>query len=282
MDPGKLKGVSGRSIAATLAFVAVIQVAAMWFTSVNEPVTSQAGAGYAPAGTSPEGSLLNAVILIAAVFATTVVAVWLIRNRRVKVFTTVIFVGTGLALFLLTLLTVLDLTQSLSAQVSFYLSVALAAGSVAILAVATRMPKFFVLAPLVTGLLSAEIGSYFASVLNLWTALLLPVVFSLYDVYAVFRGPLKQLVSVASAEVLAGVTSTLGEFAIGTGDTIFYSLLPALALYQFNLTVALCTLVAVDVGVVITLMLLNRSKMLPGLPIPMALGLGTIALFAVV
>ncbi len=282
MDPDKLRGITGRGIAVTVAFVAAIQLAAMWFTSVNEPVTSQAGASYAPAGTSTAGSLLNAVILIAAVFATTIVAVWLIRSKRVRVFTTVISVGTGLALFLLTLLTAIDLTANyMNEDASFYLSLALAAGVVALLAVATKRPRFFVFAPLVTGLLSAEIGSYFASTLNLATALLLPVVFSLYDIYAVFRGPLKQLVSVASAEVLAGVTSTLGEFAIGTGDTIFYSLLPALALYQFNLTVAVSTMASVDVGVVLTLVLLTRSKMLPGLPIPMALGLGTIVLFAV-
>jgi hypothetical protein len=282
MDPENLRGVTTRGIAVTVAFVAAIQLAAMWFTSVNEPVTSQAGASYAPAGTSAFGSLLNVIILILAVFATTIVAVWLIRSKRVKVFTSVIFIGTGLALFLLTLLTAIDLTAKyMSEDASLYLSLAVAAGVLALLGLATRKPKFVVLAPLITGLLSAEIGSYFASTLNLFTALLLPVVFSLYDIYAVFRGPLKQLVTIASAEVLAGVTSRLGEFAIGTGDTIFYSLLPALALYQFGLVVAFATMVSVDVGVVITLYLLTRSKLLPGLPIPMALGLATIILFAV-
>jgi hypothetical protein len=282
MDPENLRGVTTRGIAVTVAFVAAIQLAAMWFTSVNEPVTSQAGASYAPAGTSAFGSLLNVIILILAVFATTIVAVWLIRSKRVKVFTSVIFIGTGLALFLLTLLTAIDLTANyMSEDASLYLSLAVAAGVLALLGLATRKPKFVVLAPLITGLLSAEIGSYFASTLNLFTALLLPVVFSIYDIYAVFRGPLRQLVTIASPEVLAGVTSRLGEFAIGTGDTIFYSLLPALALYQFGLVVAFATMASVDVGVVITLYLLTRSKLLPGLPIPMALGLATIILFAV-
>jgi hypothetical protein len=283
LDPENLRGVTARGIAVTVAFVAIVQLVALWFTSVNEPITSQAGAGYAPAGTSAFGSLLNAVLLIAAVFATTVVAVWLIRSRRVKVFTSVIFIGTGLALFLLTLLTAIDVTSNyMGEDASLYLSLGVAAGAIALLAVATKKPKLIIFAPLITGLLSAEIGSYFASTLNLFTALLLPVVFSVYDIYAVFRGPLKQLVTVASPEVLAGVTSRLGEFAIGTGDTIFYSLLPALALYQFSLLVALSTMVAVDVGVVITLYLLTRSRMLPGLPIPMALGLATILLFAAV
>jgi hypothetical protein len=59
-------------------------------------------------------------------------------------------------------------------------------------------------------------------------------------------------------------------------------MLPALALFQFNLLYALYTMAAVDVGVVITLYLLSRSKLLPGLPIPMALGLGTLVLLIVV
>ncbi|MDA4122665.1 MAG: hypothetical protein OK456_05725 [Thaumarchaeota archaeon] len=281
MDPENLRGITSRGVAVTVAFIVVIQVAAMWFTSVNEPITSQAGATYAPAGTSAFGSLLNALILIAAVFATTIVAVWLIRSKRVRVFTSVIFVGTALALFLLTLLTAIDLTQNyMNEDLSLYLSLALAAGVVVVLGLTTKRTRFFILAPFITGLLSAEVGSYFASSLNLFTALLLPVVFSVYDIYAVFRGPLKQLVTSAPAEVLAGVTSRLGEFAIGTGDTIFYSLLPSIALIQFGLGLAVATMFAVDAGVVITLYLLTRSKMLPGLPIPMALGLAVIVVYA--
>ncbi len=143
-------------------------------------------------------------------------------------------------------------------------------------ALSARKRSLLMLAPLVTGLLSAEVGSDFASAIPLYTALLLPLVFSVYDLYAVFAGPLRQLVTIAPTEVLTAVTSQLGEFSIGTGDTIFYSMLPALALYQFNLYYALYTLVAVDLGVIITLYLLSKSKLLPGLPIPMALGMGTL------
>jgi hypothetical protein len=50
----------------------------------------------------------------------------------------------------------------------------------------------------------------------------------------------------------------------------------ASATFEFNIPFALLTMVAIDVGVVITLYLLSRSKMLPGLPIPMALGLLTL------
>ena len=271
--------INAKGIALTLGFVATIQVVALYFTYVNAPLTSETGSSFAPAGTSAFGSLSNALILVIAVFATTLLAVWLIRNRKVRVFTSVVYVGTSLALFLLTLLTALDITDVyLSAYPSLYVSLAASIGAVVLFALSARRRSLVVLAPIVTGLLSAEVGSYFAAVIPLYTALLLPLVFSVYDIYAVFVGPLRTLVTVAPTEVLTAVTSRLGEFSIGTGDTIFYSMLPALALYQFSLSDALYTLAAVDVGVVITLYLLSRSRLLPGLPIPMALGLGTLLL----
>lgn len=283
MEPERPSAGTARSIAITIAFVVVVQLVALWFTQINAPITTETGYTYAPVGTSSLGSLGNVIILVSAVFATTLLAVWLIRTRRVRVFTTIIFIGTSLALFLLTFLTALDATSDYVAPYpSLYLSIAISAGVVVVFAISSRRASLALLAPLITGLLSAEVGSYFASTIPFLTALILPAVFSIYDIYAVFRGPLRQLVSMAPEEALAGVTSRLGEFSIGTGDTIFYSLLPALALYQFGVAAALLTLGAVDIGVVVTLYLLARSKMLPGLPIPMALGLATLVAFILV
>jgi hypothetical protein len=274
-------GVGARGIAYTLGFVALVQVVALYFTWVNAPVATESGASgsFAPAGTSTAGSFSNAVILVLAVFATTLLAVWLIRNRRVKVFTSIVYLGTSLALFLLTLLTAIDVIgNALSEWDALYASLAVASGVVVLFALSNRRKRFLILAPVITGLLSAEVGSYFASVIPLYTALALPLVFSVYDIYAVFVGPLRQLVTIAPAQVMTAVTSRLGDFSIGTGDTIFYSMLPALALYKYSLSYALYTMAAVDVGVIVTLYLLSRSRLLPGLPIPMALGLGTLVL----
>lgn len=278
----RAKAINAKGIGLMVGFVAVVQLVALYFTYVNTPVTIQVGATYAPAGTSPAGSFSNALLLVAAVLASTLVAVWLIRRRRARIFTSVVYLGTSLALFLLTLLTADDVTSSyMSEYPALYLSLVLSAGVVALFALSVRRRRFLFVAPFITGLLSAEVGSYFAAEIPLYTALLLPLIFSIYDIYAVFAGPLRQLVTIAPTEVLSAVTSQLGEFSIGTGDTIFYSMLPALALYQFNAYYALWTLLAVDLGVVITLYLLSKSKMLPGLPVPMALGLGTLVLMIV-
>jgi hypothetical protein len=265
----------------TLAFVLVIQVIALLITHVNAPVTEVTGPTYEPGGTSSGGSIINVLILVIFVFATTLTAVWLARKRRVKIFTGMVAIGTGIALFLLTFLASLDLTTSLSAFDSLYLSLAFGAATVVVLAlvVLRRAPSWFAL--VLTGLLSAEVGSYFASAIPILTALLLPLAFSVYDIYTVFRGPLKTLIMTVPDEAMTTMSSRIGDFSIGTGDTVFYAMVPALGYYTFGYGPAFLAILAVDVGVVITLYLLGKAKLLPGLPIPMFLGIGVLVAFYV-
>jgi hypothetical protein len=284
LDPNEAprKKVTVPNIAFTIGFILVVQLAALYITQVNAPVTSQLGYSYAPAGTSTASAPWNALILVTLVFATTLVAVWLVRNRRVKFFKFIVFIGTAFALFLLTLLTAAILVGGvLDETIGLYVSIAAATGVVVILGLTTFSSRAGFLAPLVTGLLSAEVGSYFASTIPYFTAILIPIAFSIYDIYAVFRGPLKQLITLASADSLGNVSTKVGEFTIGMGDTVFYSMIPSIVLFQFNLGYAFLTMIAIDIGVVVTLYLLTRARLLPGLPIPMALGLLTVLLYTI-
>lgn len=264
----------------TLVFIVAIQLFALYITRVNAPAVIASGYSYQPAGTSSGGSITNVLILLVAVFGATLAAVWLVRQKKVKVFVAAVLFGTGLAMFLLTLLTSIDiLSNYLDAYTTLYLSIAFGAATLVILALVTlkRIPQWSAL--FLTGMLSAEVGSYFASTIPILTALLLPLFFSLYDIYTVFRGPLKTLVTTMPTETLTAISSKIGDFSLGTGDTVFYSMIPALAYFQFSLTSALISLVAVDAGVAITLYLLSKSKLLPGLPIPMFLGLAVLLTF---
>jgi hypothetical protein len=270
-----------------VVFIVAIQLFSLLITKVNAPVLQQVvasnGYPYNPSGSSPtsaSGSIFNAALLVVFVFALTLAAVWLARKKRVKVFMAMVFFGTGLALFLLTLLASIDLTSNyLDANTSFYLSMALAASTVVLLGlIATRkIPASFAL--VITGLLSAEAGSYFASAIPILTAILLPLAFSAYDIYTVFRGPLKTLINTVPEESLGPMSSKIGDFSIGTGDTVFYAMIPALGYFQFGFSSAFLAILAVDVGVVVTLYLLSRVKLLPGLPIPMALGVAVLLAF---
>lgn len=263
----------------TIAFIVAIQLFAIYITKVNLPAIQASGVTYAPAGTSSGGSITNVLILIVFVFAATVAGVWLARRRRVKLFMAVIYLSTGFALFLLTLLAGINLTSSLDPYTSLYISIAFASVPLVVLALVSlrRIPSWSAL--FLTGLLSAEVGSYFASTIPILTALLLPIAFSLYDVYTVFKGPLRTLVTTLPDETLNAISSKIGDFSIGTGDTVFYAMIPALASFQFGYGSAFVAILAVDVGVAITLYLLGKVKLLPGLPIPMFLGLGVLLLY---
>lgn len=263
-----------------LVFVIAIQVFALFITKVNAPIVQASGYSYQPAGTSSGGSVANVLILVVFVFAATLAAVWLVRQKKVKVFLVAIFFGTGLALFLLTLLSGIALTSPyVDPYTSLYLSIGFASAATFILVLVAlrRVPSWSGL--IITGLLSAEVGSYFASTIPILTALLLPLGFSLYDIYTVFKGPLRSLVNDLPAESLTAVSSKIGDFSVGTGDTVFYAMIPALAYYQFTVSSAFVALVAVDIGVGITLYLLTKARLLPGLPIPMFFGLAVLLAF---
>ncbi|MFX0134697.1 MAG: hypothetical protein ACFFDN_13740 [Candidatus Hodarchaeota archaeon] len=137
------------------------------------------------------------------------------------------------------------------------------------------------------------IGASMGVLMPLWTTLAILIGISCWDIFAVLykRGPIKQLIDIASQpaeeEVLSEETLKqkiqTGEFEydtskleIGIGDLAFYSMLTSSALVQTNnLIVMILTALAIIIGTGITISGLKRNKILPGLPISIFLGIGT-------
>ena len=133
-------------------------------------------------------------------------------------------------------------------------------------------------------LLTSLIGSYLAASLAPPTLFVIPVAFALYDIYAVFKGPLKTLIRVKGVKsnkdakfinkkfglLLAHIVG----FTIGAGDFIFYSMLVAATFMLKGLIASLLVAVSINVGIILTLILLQKFKRpLPGLPIPITFGI---------
>lgn len=154
-----------------------------------------------------------------------------------------------------------------------------------------KMKNFIVL---YIGLL---IGASMGVLMPFWTTLAILIGISFWDLFAVFykHGPIKQLIDIVSEprdntntfseeEINDKIES--GEFTydtskleIGIGDLAFYSMLTSSALVQTNnLIVMILTSVAIIIGTGITIMGLKRNKILPGLPISIFLGIGTMLL----
>ena len=112
------------------------------------------------------------------------------------------------------------------------------------------------------------------------TIILIPIAFALYDIYAVFRGPLKSLINSSEESLdLRPLFVNLGRFTIGTGDLIFYSMIPSSIFLLIDLQSAFLSILFVHVGLVFTLYLLKHFEIFPGLPVPVTLSLIPYVLF---
>ncbi|MFW9876954.1 MAG: hypothetical protein ACFFG0_27995 [Candidatus Thorarchaeota archaeon] len=140
------------------------------------------------------------------------------------------------------------------------------------------------------------IGASMGVLMPLWTTLAILIGISCWDIFAVLykRGPIKQLIDIASnpegkdfpSEQELRKKINTGEYEydtskleIGIGDLAFYSMLTSSALVQTNnLIVMILTAFAIIIGTGITISGLKRNKILPGLPISIFLGIGTMLL----
>jgi Presenilin len=275
------KKVTPLNLSLALVLVLVVQFLALGITYENKPVLESIGTVGTPisgaAGATPAGSAGNAFILVGLVVVTTFGLVWLVRKKLFRSFKTLIFASVSFSSFILTWLTVDGFFSRFSWYTTFpyvlQVELVIAFIPVAVLGYTIFVKDYSLLSTAVLVVVSAEVGSFFASTLPLLEALFLALLFAVYDIYAVFKGPLKTLVNSAPSGSLAGMSVKAGEFTVGLGDIVFYSMLPSLALYRLQLVNAFATMIAVDLGVMVTLYLLSRKRLLPGLPIPMLLGL---------
>ena len=140
------------------------------------------------------------------------------------------------------------------------------------------------------------VGAMLGVVMPLWTTLAMLIGISLWDIYAVKakRGPIKNMIDIASqmnsdedlTEEQLKEKLESGEIAydtskleIGIGDLAFYSMLSSSALILTgNLIIMILTAIAIIIGTGITIQGLKRNKILPGLPISIFLGIGTMLL----
>ncbi|MHA2007042.1 MAG: hypothetical protein ACXABO_05595 [Promethearchaeota archaeon] len=141
------------------------------------------------------------------------------------------------------------------------------------------------------------IGASMGVLMPLWTTLAILIGISLWDIFAVLykHGPIKQLIDIVSdpgdesefiSEVELKDKIERGEYKydtskleIGIGDLAFYSMLTSSALVQTNnIIVMILTSIAIIIGTGVTIMGLKRNKILPGLPISIFLGIGTMLL----
>lgn len=110
-----------------------------------------------------------------------------------------------------------------------------------------------------------------ASIPTLGTILIL-VFLSIYDVAAVFRGPVGKIAE-HGLERLRGISFSFRELQMGLGDLTFYSMLVGHMFIHYGFEAAFASLLGVLLGSHLSLKMLERKGMFPGLPFSIFLGL---------
>jgi len=156
-------------------------------------------------------------------------------------------------------------------------------------------------------------GTFLATFLPTLAAILVMIGLSIYDIISVFKGPIKKIaeiteeryneennisktdeqeitaVEISSEEGSASETNDtetitdprvddsqyiyVDYIELGLGDLAFFGMLFSFALIKLGLYSAIAGFAGVVIGSIFTIRLLNKAKMMPGLPISIGLGL---------
>ena len=234
---------------------------------------------YEPFGKTIEGAVANSIPILVYIFIFGFFIAFLVRFRKfdfVKGLLTAILASSVFSLNFILFSTIFPGSNYLTWIISGLL--------VLLVFLVAYVKRFRFLSRFLSLFIGAEAGGYFATILRPPTVFVLPLILAAYDIYAVFAGPLKRIVGkppksgkLSKKPRLDFLSLLIVDFnfvKIGLGDIAFYSMLPATAFILSGLQKMLLTIFATNLGVALTLYLLMKKKIaLPGLPIPMLLGI---------
>lgn len=210
----------------------------------------------------------NTIYLITISLAASFLFLWIIRKKVIKLEYIILALKSALccSLFWITSSLLLEGTIYFREDLINLLSLLTLAITLFIF-----WKKFF-LPNLIISILMAGSSAFLIKLMfsDLATGLLL-VGFALFDLYEVFRGPLKHLAQSVHSNEISLLLLKVDDIEVGIGDLLFYSLSTGLAYNVGGEVSAIASIVLIKIGVLATLLLLERRKMLPGLPLPVLL-----------
>ncbi|MHA1310498.1 MAG: hypothetical protein ACTSQO_06165 [Candidatus Helarchaeota archaeon] len=133
------------------------------------------------------------------------------------------------------------------------------------------------------------IGSFLGLILPNWTSFLLLIGLAIYDIIAVFKGPIKKIIELNEKKnsFAFEMSYSMQDYEIGLGDLTFYSMLTCSALKigfetpfisQYGIIAiflpCIASIIGILIGAIITFKLLEKREILPGLPLSIGIGIG--------
>ena len=214
---------------------------------------------------------LNTLIIVGLITVSGIVVLYLARRKR-RLFQAFIGLLIWLLSFGITLFNIISIGFAISLWIlRFWLPISLAVAS---LITYLMIWRGGIAGSAAASYIAAGAGSAIGMSIPYWTFIVLMIGISAYDVIAVYKGHLSTLTK-EEAITLKGLTVEAGNLVIGLGDLFFYSLAVSAILRYLGAIPAALASISIIVGYTITLLALRRRRILPGLPIPLLLALGS-------
>ncbi len=245
-------------------------------------------APYVPAATAipqntPGAPLWNALYFVILLAASATVFYILLKRRSKKIIKALIILAMTLAALLMSFL-------YLDAILNYYpaLGILLIPLSIVVTVLFDLAIFRFGSIPrnaavvLIGGALGVFFGNSILTFGGIYSVVLILVFLAVYDVFAVYRGPVGKIAeSSAGLDSLQGLSFSFKDIQMGLGDLVFYSMLTGAIFFNFinafafplGLLPFIVSVIGIMAGSIITFFMLEKRGIFPGLPFPIMLGL---------
>jgi presenilin-like A22 family membrane protease len=122
--------------------------------------------------------------------------------------------------------------------------------------------------------LGGAFGVFLGFLIPLYSAIAILIFLAIYDVFAVYRGPVGKLAQ-SGLDQLNGLSYAFKGMQMGLGDLVFYAVLMSVMFFSFpnSIIPTIMSIVGICIGSLLTFLMLTKKEMFPGLPFPVAIGL---------
>lgn len=218
---------------------------------------------------SPEGSIGNAAYFVVLLAAGAALLLTLIKLKNVKLIASFIGVALSAAMFLLSTVyfsALSILTIPLRIEV-LILMATLSTASAVYLVFKTRLAG-----DLIILMIGGALGAFLGASIQTLSLVAILCFLAAYDVFAVYRGPVGKIAE-HGLEKFRGLSFAFKEVQIGLGDLTFYSMLTGHMYINYGIIAFTASSAGILSGCLLVFKLLENRRMLPGLPLPIFLGL---------
>ncbi len=223
---------------------------------------------------TPSGATLNSSIFIILVASMATLLYLLIRFGFHRLVSKLIKVTLVLAIFVLFLwFGAVSFPADIISDILDPRNVLIAAASTFVLLLMMYRGGTY-LQVLAATLVSSLTGTFLGVSIPLFTAFVLLLGLSIYDVVSVFKGPIGKIAEKTDLEKFMGAVVNYENLTIGMGDLVFYSMLTSSSVLNLGYESFLASTLGILAGAYGTFKLLEKREMFPGLPLSLALGMG--------